>query len=667
MRQMPVSSTRSKLQTVRFTGGRNERQQWAPAAGKWSFKNGVWSPQQSGPNLLVWQQPVPFDFRFICEGWVDDIVELTLVGRYPAEDANFFVNDSCMFQFGGELQSCSTLRVGHVVAAIRGLFPKRHRHYRLELEYRNEVFVCRVDGKKIFQHRELVPSPGSRLALYSWNKGAHFKLLSIEYQPLRAFVSAMRMADRLFEHGLFQLALSDYENIAASSADRRERLEARLKSGICRVRLGQIKEARRIYATLGNTEFEPFALVETAKLELHSGPANNPQRAVSYFRKLIRKYPQSTVRAQVVPFIYSRLRTLKTDAKSEEGRLRVRADLEELGRETCQPTTQFQVQCQVDRTIHLMELGQWKRALRELLDFRARVLPQHYVLVMIEAALLSAALANGREDLLPQSPFDLVRWDGGTIHSNSGTTVHIPVRRRKVAEFLREYEQGRQPGLGDKFLNERTVALAYLSLGGVEDARTQFEKKLFPLAPPGSRNVAMILKAATDSRVTELYRRIFDWLRNRGDAGSEADKAELLTAQAAWALEVGDLAEAARLLKDVHFKWSFSRSTLFQLMLASLGLLQNPGVAELKRAAESSLAGVYLNLARMFTGDVPPEPNKLWPHPLWLPELRLWLALWQEARGKRKQAAEIAAAAIDPRYGLTHCQPALQMLIKRTL
>jgi hypothetical protein len=60
-----------------------------------------------------------------------------------------------------------------------------------------------------------------------------------------------------------------------------------------------------------------------------------------------------------------------------------------------------------------------------------------------------------------------------------------------------------------------------------------------------------------------------------------------------------------------------------------------------------------------------PEPNSLWPHPLWRPELRLWLTIWLEAKGEKDKAREIITPSIDNRYGSTHCQPAINKLIQR--
>jgi hypothetical protein len=74
-----------------------------------------------------------------------------------------------------------------------------------------------------------------------------------------------------------------------------------------------------------------------------------------------------------------------------------------------------------------------------------------------------------------------------------------------------------------------------------------------------------------------------------------------------------------------------------------------------------------LDLAKMFTGEREPCPSPLWPHALWRPEWRLWLAIWLEAKGRNKEAREIVMPAREPLYGLTHCQPAIEALLARTL
>ena len=141
------------------------------------------------------------------------------------------------------------------------------------------------------------------------------------------------------------------------------------------------------------------------------------------------------------------------------------------------------------------------------------------------------------------------------------------------------------------------------------------------------------------------------------------------TCRARWALEGGDLEGAAEVLEGVAAPsrtMPFTDGFLLQVMLSSLGKLKSPGVEELAEASEILLAGTSLDLARMFRGEKDPAPNELWPDQNFHPEWRLWLALWLEARGEKSAAREIAESARDSRYGLAHCQPAIEELLKRT-
>ncbi|HYF49898.1 MAG TPA: hypothetical protein VEJ63_10855, partial [Planctomycetota bacterium] len=73
-----------------------------------------------------------------------------------------------------------------------------------------------------------------------------------------------------------------------------------------------------------------------------------------------------------------------------------------------------------------------------------------------------------------------------------------------------------------------------------------------------------------------------------------------------------------------------------------------------------------LELADMFLGKCPAVPTQKWPHPTWRSEWRLWLAIWLEQKGQKKEAHDIAKPALDSRYGNTHSQPALRRLVERT-
>ena len=104
---------------------------------------------------------------------------------------------------------------------------------------------------------------------------------------------------------------------------------------------------------------------------------------------------------------------------------------------------------------------------------------------------------------------------------------------------------------------------------------------------------------------------------------------------------------------------------ILQAFLFSLGYLKSLTKADIEENMRKYLAGTELNLARMFLGYEKPEPNELWPYPLWFPEWRLWLGLWLEAKGETKSARKIIEPAIDKRFGLTNSQPALNALRER--
>jgi hypothetical protein len=113
-----------------------------------------------------------------------------------------------------------------------------------------------------------------------------------------------------------------------------------------------------------------------------------------------------------------------------------------------------------------------------------------------------------------------------------------------------------------------------------------------------------------------------------------------------------------------HFQ--IEEGFLLQLLLSTLGLIKSPTREELADRCATLLTGTTYDLSQMFLEKKEPRPNELWPHPLWRPEWRLWLALWLEARGDVQRAREVALPAVDKRFGLTNSQPALEALMERT-
>jgi hypothetical protein len=132
-------------------------------------------------------------------------------------------------------------------------------------------------------------------------------------------------------------------------------------------------------------------------------------------------------------------------------------------------------------------------------------------------------------------------------------------------------------------------------------------------------------------------------------------------------LESGDMDGAARVLHRVPVVPvdGFQDLLLFQTLLYSTGRLKHIPAAEIKGACQKLLAGTSADLARMLLGQKAPKPGNLWPDARWRPELRLWLALWLETRGRKRDALNVILPSRDPRYGLIHSQQGIEALISR--
>src|SRR5262249_14694267 len=134
----------------------------------------------------------------------------------------------------------------------------------------------------------------------------------------------------------------------------------------------------------------------------------------------------------------------------------------------------------------------------------------------------------------------------------------------------------------------------------------------------------------------------------------------------AWAaVQARDFETAARELAGITVRKNLQPTVLLKIMLTSLGALRHSR-GEMNGWIDEHLAGISRDLAAMFLGKKEPLPGKLWPHARWLPQFRLMLALWLEARGRAKAAHAVALPSRDRRYGQVNAQPAIEALLKRT-
>ena len=131
------------------------------------------------------------------------------------------------------------------------------------------------------------------------------------------------------------------------------------------------------------------------------------------------------------------------------------------------------------------------------------------------------------------------------------------------------------------------------------------------------------------------------------------------------ALQLGDFDKAAREMADVQPEQSGQATVLLKILLGTLGALRHSN-KEMRNWAQLRLAGMPRDLANMFLGKNRPVPGKLWPHPTWLPQFRLMLALWLEAKGQKGAAHTIVLPCQDQRYGSSNAQPAIEALLNRT-
>jgi hypothetical protein len=247
---------------------------------------------------------------------------------------------------------------------------------------------------------------------------------------------------------------------------------------------------------------------------------------------------------------------------------------------------------------------------------------------------------------------------------------HIVVRKNIVERFLSGWVKGRRTTQRVASEEQETLyhlpaLFAYLSSGQFDQARgivatvaAQDIAKLHPswgfggLLVDSQQSELLEIWLSSCARSTdEDFRRNEGWLRGRS------------------LLERLKLNEAAKLFRDLtpqarkHVSKDF---VLCELLLASLGLMPHLSPRAMKQICEQDLVGTSRDLGRMFLRLKMPKPSKLWPHPLWHPEWRLWLAIWLELRGKRKEARHVAEPSLDVRYGMTHSQPALRALMQRT-
>ena len=629
---------------------------WRVAYGDWKIVDGefVSNAPKGENNLLMWRHSAPGAFRLVVEGWVEQRGELALLGHNRADHAG----QGYIFQFGAEWNTCTKL---NQFAAIAGRFPQPGRHYRLEMEYQEGWVYCYIDGEKIFEHRELFHFPGNQIGLYTCDPGVHFKVIEIQRQSWGLNVPAVRMADAYFHSKQFDKAIEMYQELSERLGDRLEGLEAKLKLGLTYAAMGLIPKGRTILQSLRGTVLEPFALAEEAMLDFPRQPVAGyvpqPRRGLVLLKKLLSKHPDSPARSCIIDVSFH-----NPNLPDTQERLEFLVEVKSLASRSLPHPTMMEIVTHRSSLSVLLNLGHYQRAMDEGLAYQKLLLPGQRDINGARGTLMMAMLALGREDLLTFDPFEIQRWGNYDAEWIGITPVFdLAVRQGKLQQLIERIPQ--QPTPLQDFIRDDmdlTLLWAHVALGQVHIANDLFVRR-FLARNTHDQSVSIALAAWIEAQKREHFQE----LAARVESANPTAALLIPCLRVREAVEHRDFESAARLLSGIPADRRDASMLVFDALLLSLGVIDGER-AEYKAKAEQELVGVPRDLALMFLGYKDPSPGKNWPHPGFMPRWRLWLALWLEARGKPAAARATVKPSIDPRYGRTHSQPAIEALLART-
>ncbi|MFC1479647.1 diguanylate cyclase domain-containing protein, partial [Planctomycetota bacterium] len=684
-------------EVIRFSkeGKPIDPDEWICIDGEWNFKQGEFISKGDLNSFLIWNTPCPGPYRLICEGWAEENGELALIGNGPDPDDPYKeLFEGYCFQFGAETNTCTKLaRNGYDVLARPGLTLEPRRKYRIEIEYYKGWLHCCVDSKQIFSYRELFPLSGKHIGIYGFGSGTHIRPLELHHLAAGSSLPAMQVANDLYKHNHFREALERYSDIAEAEEHRLKTDEARLKAGMCQNMLGKKNKAREMYKVIRKNALEPFARASDALLDLDRQGDSDPAQGIQALKLLLAEYPGHQAISMIIPPAFSARHYnihLNPDLSLEE-ECRFKAELLKIGADSLKPPAQTQIRCQVYSAFYRFFSGEWEQAFTDILSLRNLLNPEQISLNNFEETLMAAALANGREDILPDSPYSLDYWDTCQIarwypHFLFHLIIRKYDRKRFVEETLSDNTNFNSEAWDEWERFNRTLFLSYTVLSSyLADNRTDeassfidevlitagdvpFKREYLHLPILFWAGISLI-----ESGSEELFSKWIDYCGcfTRGAYEFKTRAQGIITyLQTRFLVEQGKINEAASYLTGKQIPLISQRPTIepiliLQTMFSSLGLMNTPSNSEIRKQQKYNLAGTDLDLCRIFMGEKEPEPGPLWPHPLWRPELRLWLALWLEAKGEKEKAREVILPCVDERYGSSYCQPAITALLSR--
>ncbi len=678
-----------ELEVIQFGPGRQElvADEWPVVMGDWELRGDEWVSTGSGDHVLVWKMSVPGDFRFAVEGWIDNYGEISLIGHGPSTagpvdrmdptaHSTYRAFEGYAFQFGAEVNTCTKLaRHGHDVQVMPGLCIEPGRKYRMEMEYQDGWLRCFVDGRQVISYRELFPLAGASVGFYAYGPGAHFRPLEVGRQNW-ALQPAMRMADDLYKHGFHEAAVERYVQIADRNPHRLEGDEARVKIGICNVAQDRSANARRMFRSVDKGPMKPFALAEEAMMDFMEREEAVPRRGLAVLRELFEQHPRSQARLRIVEAaVRARYVGSKVcfDAENRAADLESHCDLDLMAARTYDPPMQSQIRAWLRGANLLMRLGRYREALDESVELSEKTYAQRGAFFPIAYLLSAAAMANGRDDLLPLSHWGISPRSYERFDWTASLGMHLAVRGLLAVSGGRSDLAAIASRITADLGAPSHIAIL-LAAEGPEFTERILEILRAEPAPLNATNAFRTVMPLGESGCEELYKAgeaiLKEFVKAKMATDAESDARRILAVyRARWALEAfGDLPAAAAELEALRPpapSFPYSDGFVLQVLLSSLGKLESPGRAELTTLIDRHLAGTPLDLARMFLGQKEPIPGEIWPHPLWRPEWRLWLGLWLNENGESEKAREVLLPARDKRYGRANSQPGIARLLEK--
>jgi tetratricopeptide (TPR) repeat protein len=434
-------------------------------------------------------------------------------------------------------------------------------------------------------------------------------------------------------------------------------MEATLKAALCLAALERRDEAREHFSKLHGTSFEPFALAEQAEMEISGDPAGtDPERCVELCRQLFdkHKHSQASVRIFDIANRNQSFRVYVCTAKNYTRELELLEELTGLAVRSCTCRSKSHMRC-LARLIALQcSQGLYKKALEEFKVELDQLSEAQRRNAFVQNCLAELDLANGGF----YCPADITTMSG-VPWQQRWVIFHCAVRSNQIDRLMHDFVPQ------DPLL----MMAAHLCLGNTEEADKYLRKACQPeIKASLLTNTIYYLDAGwrvAESRQPQLLE---SYLKFPPSDHKHCQTAARFV-QARWALESLDFEQAAKLILDIEPELGFEegrRYILLQIMTSTLcGRMNTPEHARLRKRCDQTLSGTMLDLARIFCKEKEPRPGELWPDASWCPEWRLWLGLSLEAQGKKSEAREIVLQSLDPRYGLTHCQPAIRALLDR--